>query len=69
MAGGRRDLARPVGDGPARRSGEVGGHVELAATQVLHPTDRGSPGETTHGTREFATLDRDGNLLTFFARP
>ena len=43
-------------------------YAELAAADVLHPTDRGNPVETEHGTREFATLDGDGNLLTFFAR-
>ena len=41
---------------------------ELATAGVLHPTDRGSAVDTAHGTREFATLDRDGNLLTFFHR-
>ena len=42
-------------------------YAELAAAEVLHPTDRGAPVDTDHGTREFHTLDRDGNLLTFFA--
>lgn len=41
---------------------------ELAATGVLHPIDEGSPVDTDYGTREFATLDADGNLLTFFRR-
>jgi len=27
---------------------------------------RGGVDDTDFGTREFATLDRDGNLLTFF---
>jgi hypothetical protein len=27
---------------------------------------RGGVDETDFGTREFATLDRDGNLLTFY---
>jgi hypothetical protein len=35
---------------------------------VLHPTDRGSPVDTDYGTREFATLDVDGNLITFYRR-
>lgn len=43
-------------------------HAELAAAGVLHPTDDGSPVDTTWGTREFAALDVDGNLLTFFTR-
>ncbi|GEP39324.1 hypothetical protein NPS01_29870 [Nocardioides psychrotolerans] len=43
-------------------------HDELAAAGVLHPTDSGSPDDTDWGTREFAALDLDNNLLTFFAR-
>jgi uncharacterized glyoxalase superfamily protein PhnB len=43
-------------------------YAELAATGVLHPIDAGSPTDTDWGTREFATLDLAGNLLTFFAR-
>jgi catechol 2,3-dioxygenase-like lactoylglutathione lyase family enzyme len=43
-------------------------YAEYAAAQVLHPTDHGSPVETEWGTREFAALDLEGNLLTFFAR-
>jgi hypothetical protein len=39
---------------------------ELRDTGVLHPTSRDAPVETDFGTREFHTLDRDGNLLTFF---
>lgn len=41
---------------------------ELAAVGRLHPADGGAPVDTDFGTREFATLDVDGNLLTFFAR-
>ena len=41
-------------------------YAELAATGVLHPTDAGGPVDTHFGTREFATLDLDGNLLTFY---
>ena len=33
---------------------------------VLHPTVRGGVAATDFGTREFATVDLDGNLLTFF---
>lgn len=39
---------------------------ELSAAGVLHPGDTGSPTDTGFGTREFATLDLDGNLLEFF---
>lgn len=41
---------------------------ELEAAGVLHPTVRGGAAVTDFGTREFATLDLDGNLLTFFRR-
>jgi uncharacterized glyoxalase superfamily protein PhnB len=40
---------------------------ELEPQGVLHPIERsGAPGDTDFGTREFATVDLDGNLLTFF---
>jgi len=39
--------------------------AELEAADVLHPTSRTGVQTTDFGTREFATLDRDGNLLTF----
>jgi catechol 2,3-dioxygenase-like lactoylglutathione lyase family enzyme len=45
-----------------------GRYAELAAAGVLHPVDTGSPVDTDFGTREFPTLDVDGNLLTFFRR-
>jgi hypothetical protein len=35
---------------------------------VLHPTVRDGIAATDWGTREFSTLDQDGNLLTFFRR-
>ncbi len=41
-------------------------YTELAAAGVLHPTDPGAPRDTDFGTREFATLDLDGNLLEFY---
>lgn len=41
-------------------------YAELAPRGVLHPIDPGAPSDTDWGTREFATLDLDGNLLTFF---
>ena len=43
-------------------------HAELSASGVLHPTDTGEPVDTDHHTREFHTLDLDGNLLTFYRR-
>jgi hypothetical protein len=39
---------------------------ELQAADVLHPTSRDGVTTTDFGTREFATLDLDGNLLSFF---
>ena len=39
---------------------------ELKAQGVLHPVSRDGVDETDFGTHEFATLDRDGNLLSFF---
>jgi len=33
---------------------------------VLHPVSKEAVSDTDFGTREFATLDRDGNLVTFF---
>lgn len=41
-------------------------YAEMAAAAVLHPRDRGSAVDTAWGTREFAALDLEGNLLTFF---
>ena len=40
--------------------------AELEAAGVLHPSSRGGVTATDFGTREFATLDLDGNLLAFF---
>jgi hypothetical protein len=33
---------------------------------VIHPASKDGVGTTDFGTREFATLDLDGNLLSFF---
>ena len=41
-------------------------HAELAPRGVLHPN--GALGTREWGTREFAILDPDGNLITFFQR-
>jgi hypothetical protein len=48
-------------------TGDVDGlYEELRAADVLHPVSREGVTTTDFGTREFATLDLDGNLLTFF---
>jgi catechol 2,3-dioxygenase-like lactoylglutathione lyase family enzyme len=41
-------------------------YEELRAADVLHPVSRDGVEDTDFGTREFATLDLDGNLVTFF---
>jgi catechol 2,3-dioxygenase-like lactoylglutathione lyase family enzyme len=41
-------------------------YAELTRSDVLHPVSRDGVSSTDFGTREFATLDLDGNLLTFF---
>ena len=41
-------------------------YEELRAEEVLHPVSRGGVDDTDFGTREFAALDVDGNLVTFF---
>ena len=41
-------------------------YAELRSQGVLHPVSQDGVEETDFGTREFATLDADGNLLTFF---
>ena len=41
-------------------------YAELRAADVLHPVSRDGVDDTDFGTREFATLDLDGNLVTFY---
>ena len=41
---------------------------ELKASDVLHGASTDGVGATEWGTREFHTVDREGNLLTFFER-
>jgi catechol 2,3-dioxygenase-like lactoylglutathione lyase family enzyme len=41
-------------------------YQELRRSDVLHPVSKESISDTDFGTREFATLDLDGNLVTFF---
>lgn len=41
-------------------------YAELQQTGVLHYADEGAPVDTDFGTREFATTDVDGNLVSFF---
>ena len=40
--------------------------AELQSAGVLHDVSRRGVSATDFGTTEFATLDTDGNLLTFF---
>jgi catechol 2,3-dioxygenase-like lactoylglutathione lyase family enzyme len=39
---------------------------EMRQNDVLHRVSKEGVGDTDFGTREFATLDLDGNLVTFF---
>jgi catechol 2,3-dioxygenase-like lactoylglutathione lyase family enzyme len=39
---------------------------EYRRSEVLHPVSKGGVSDTDFGTREFAALDADGNLLSFF---
>ena len=41
-------------------------YEELRPQDVLHPVSRDGVTTTDFGSREFATLDADGNLITFF---
>ncbi len=41
-------------------------YAELSRQNVLHKVSKKGVDTTDFGTREFATLDCDGNLLTFF---
>ena len=41
-------------------------YEELRTRDVLHPVSQDGVDETDFGTREFAALDLDGNLVTFF---
>ena len=41
-------------------------YAELRAKEVLHPVSKASVADTDFGTREFSTLDQDGNLIGFF---
>jgi catechol 2,3-dioxygenase-like lactoylglutathione lyase family enzyme len=41
-------------------------YEELRGADVLHPVSRKGVDDTDFGTREFSTLDLDGNLVTFF---
>ena len=41
-------------------------YEELRAAAVLHPVSRDGVSDEDYGAREFATLDADGNLVTFF---
>ncbi|MGH3058040.1 MAG: VOC family protein [Gaiellaceae bacterium] len=41
-------------------------YKEMSRSDVLHRVSRDGVSETDFGTREFATLDQDCNLITFF---
>jgi catechol 2,3-dioxygenase-like lactoylglutathione lyase family enzyme len=41
-------------------------YEELSAADVLHRVSNQGVDDTDFGTREFATVDRDNNLITFF---
>ena len=41
-------------------------YEELSVHDVLHPLSRDGVQNTDFGTREFAALDPDGNLISFF---
>ncbi len=41
-------------------------YAELKPNGVLHKVSRESLQDTDFGTREFATLDMDGNLIAYF---
>jgi len=41
-------------------------YEELSAADVLHKVSKDGVDDTDFGTHEFATLDPDGNLVTFF---
>jgi len=41
-------------------------YEELRRSDVLHPVSKDGVDDTDFGTREFATLDQDCNLVTFF---
>ena len=41
-------------------------YAEMSGSDVLHPVSREGVSDTDYGAREFATLDLDGNLVTFF---
>ena len=51
-----------VADVRLHREGLAG----LLASDVLHPVSKDGVSDTDFGSREFATLDLDGNLVTFF---
>ena len=41
-------------------------YAELRERDVLHPVSRNGVSDTDFGTREFSTLDCDGNLIAFY---
>ena len=49
-----------------RNAGETPVRSGSESFIVLHPVSKRGVDDTDFGTREFATLDQDGNLVTFF---
>jgi catechol 2,3-dioxygenase-like lactoylglutathione lyase family enzyme len=41
-------------------------YAELSSNDILHKVSREGVSDTDFGAREFHTVDRDGNLVTFF---
>ena len=41
-------------------------YEDLARSNVLHTVSKDGPDDTDFGTREFAVVDRDNNLISFF---
>jgi catechol 2,3-dioxygenase-like lactoylglutathione lyase family enzyme len=41
-------------------------YAELAPRNVLHAVSKNGPESTDFGTREFAAVDQDNNLITFY---
>jgi catechol 2,3-dioxygenase-like lactoylglutathione lyase family enzyme len=74
---GRDSLERPVCSGAEsfiagtascriRVEGVDELYGELEPRDLFHPASKDGVSSTDFGTREFATLDPDGNLVTFF---
>ena len=63
---GAESFSAGTASSPVRVSGVDELDDEMSTADVLHPVSRERVDDTDFGTREFATLDLDGNLVTFF---